>query len=164
MKKGCIVALIVAGVVALLAIIAVVIGVVVAGKKLGEGGLEFLSKAPNAGAAFALETAIEEYRRQNPDAQVAATNEAWAEVLKDYKMGGATDMSQFVKDGKLVDAFQKEVGVSQGPDGKIVITSPGKDGILGNEDDVTSEMLKDLVGDKMDGAPSTGETPPAPAP
>ncbi len=161
MKKGCIIALVVAAVLALLVGVAVIIGAVVLGKKVGEGGLEFLAKAPNAGAVFAIETAIAEYQRQNPDANVEPTNEAWATALKDFKIGGSGDLSGFIVEGKLVDAFQQEVGVSESADGTVVITSPGKDGVLGNEDDVTSEMMTDLV---EDAEASADPAPEAPAP
>ncbi len=140
MKKGCVIAIIVAVVL----VIAVVAGIVVVGKKLGEGGLDFITKAPNAGAALAIEVAIQEYKTQNPDAQIPPTNEAWAEALKDFKVGGGNDLGNLIQDGKFVDISRNEMGFEQTADGGIKVISPGKDAILGTEDDVDSSMFEKL--------------------
>lgn len=144
MKKGCVIAIIVAVVLVIVAVVAGVIGLVVVGKKVGEGGLDFITKAPNAGAAMAIEVAIQEYKTQNPDAQIPPTNEAWAEALKDFKVGGDTDLGNLIQDGKFVDLSRNEMGFEQADDGSIKVTSPGKDGVLGTEDDVDSSMFEKL--------------------
>lgn len=144
MNKGCVIAIIVAVVLVIIAAVATVVGLFVVGKKVGEGGLDFITKAPNAGAAMAIEVAIQEYKTQNPDAQVAPTNEAWAEALKDFKVGGANDLGNLIEDGKFVDISRNEMGFEQTADGGVKVTSPGKDGILGTEDDVDSSMFEIL--------------------
>lgn len=131
MKKGCIIA----------AVVVLVLGALIVGGCLWFVGTKG-TKFANAGAAFAVEMAISEYQRQNPDAQVAPTNEAWAEALQGFS--GTADLSQFVKNGKIVDVFQNEMQISQDPDGTVRVTSPGKDGQIGTEDDVDSGMFEAL--------------------
>ena len=135
MKKGCIIA----------AIVVLVLAII------GVGGCFFLGAKygmnfANAGSAFAVEMAIAEYQKQNPDANIEPTNEAWAKALEGFTIpgGSGNELEQFVKDGKILDVYQNEMGISQAADGSIKVTSPGKDGILGNEDDVDSSMLSDL--------------------
>jgi len=115
MKKGCIIAAIVVLVLAL----------------IGIGGCVFFftTKGPqlaNAGAALAIETAIAAYQDQNPDAQIAATNEAWAEALQGFSFPGGTgdELNQFVKNGKIVDALGNEMAIEEQPNGSIKVISP----------------------------------------
>jgi hypothetical protein len=135
MKKGCVIA----------AIVVLVLGAI------GIGGCVFFgvkygSKMGNAGVAFAVETAIAAYQAQNPDAKIEPTNEAWAKALEGFKLpgGGSNDISQFIKDGKIVDIMQKEVKIEQAPDGSIRVITAGNDGTFGTEDDVDSSMFKNL--------------------
>ena len=135
MKKGCVIA----------AVVVLVLGAI------GIGGCVFFgvkygSKMADAGVAIALETAIAEYRSQNPDAQIEPTNEAWAKALEGFQLpgGGANDLAQFIKNGKLVDITQKEVKIDQAPDGSIRVITSGKDGVFGTEDDGDSGMFKKL--------------------
>ena len=135
MKKGC--------------IIAIVVVVVLAA--LGIGGCLFFAAKygadfGNAGAAFAVETAIDMYRTQNPDEEVPLTNEAWAEKLQDFQLpgGGTQDLSQFIQDGKIVDIFKREMKLEADASGKIRVKSAGKDGQMGTDDDVTSEVFQKL--------------------
>ncbi|MCB1089636.1 MAG: hypothetical protein KDM63_21530, partial [Verrucomicrobiae bacterium] len=74
MKKGCIIAAVVALVLAMIGIG----GCVFFGFKYG-------SKMGNAGVTFAIEMAISEYQAQNPDAKIEPTNEAWAKALEGFK-------------------------------------------------------------------------------
>ena len=142
MKKGCIIAAIV---VAVLAIIGIGVGVYFVKTK----GMDFA----NSGAIFAVEMSIAEYQKANPEAQVAPTNEAWAKALEGFKIpgGAGNELDQFVKGGKILDIYQNEMGISQAADGSIKVTSAGPDGILGNEDDVDSSMIGDLM-QKAEGA------------
>lgn len=136
MKKGCVIAI----------IVVLVLGAI------GIGGCVFFGmkygmQAGNAGIAFAVETAIAEYQRQNPDAKVEPTNEAWATALQNFKIPGGAgqqDLAQFIKEGKIVDIAQKPMIISQNPDGSIKVSSPGKDGQPGTADDVDSSMFKNL--------------------
>lgn len=131
-KKGCLIA-------------AVVVLVLAA---VGIGGCVFFTakfgiQMGLAGAAFAIEMEIAEFQRQNPEAQVPPTNEAWAEALQGFS-GSGSDISAFLQGGKIVDIFQNEMGIEQAEDGTIRVISPGKDGVLGTKDDVTSDMFNKL--------------------
>lgn len=142
-KKGCIIA---AAIVLALALLGIG-GCVYFGMKYG-------SKFGNAAAALAVESAIEMYRGQNPDEEVPTTNEAWAAKLQDFQMPGAgsnQNMSQFIRNGKLVDIYKHEMKLEKDADGKIRATSAGKDGLMGTEDDVTSELFQKLQ-EKMESA------------
>ena len=79
----------------------------------------------------------------NPDAQVEATNEAWAAALQGFTSPSGTDISAFIANGQLVDINQNPMGLEV-VDGAVKITSPGDDGELGTEDDITAEALQKL--------------------
>ncbi|MCB1061650.1 MAG: hypothetical protein KDN20_01875 [Verrucomicrobiae bacterium] len=144
MKKGCIIAAIVVFVLGVIGIG----GCVYVTKKYGTKLVDYGTEFANAGATFAIETAIADFKTKNPEAQIPTTNEAWAAVLKDYQMSGGKniDLSAFIQNGKLVDAFQKELKLVDGPDGSVKAISPGKDGIIDTEDDVDSSKLEKLQG------------------
>jgi len=148
MNKGCVIA----------AVVVFVLGVI------GIGGCVFLgakygAQMGNATIAFGIETAIAAYQQENPDAKIEPTNEAWAKALEGFKMpgGGSNDLSQFIKNGKIVDIMQKEVKIEQGPDGSIRVISSGKDGTFGTEDDVDSSMFKKLQEKALELEPKQAE-------
>lgn len=141
MKKGCVIAI----------IVVLVLGAIGIGACVFLG-MKFGAQMGNAGVTFAVETAIAEYRKQNPDAKVEPTNEAWVAALQGFQpAGGQQDLSQFIQNGKFVDILKKELIFSQNPDGSIKVTSPGKDGLPGTADDVDSGMFKKLQ-EKAEGA------------
>jgi hypothetical protein len=135
MSKGCIISAIVVFVLCVIGIG----GCVFFGAKYG-------SKFANGTVALAVETAIAAYQDQNPDAKIEPTNAAWAKALEGFKMpgGGANDLAQFIKGGKIVDIMQREVKIEQASDGSIRVISSGTDGTFGTEDDVDSSMLRKL--------------------
>ena len=135
MKKGCIIAI----------VVVLVLGLIIGGVAFyfinkGVGGLKNLG---NSAAAFAVETVIEEYKAANPDAQVEATNEAWATALQGFNSPSGTDISAFMANGQLVDINQNPLGLEV-VDGAVKVTSAGEDGQLGTDDDVTAEALEKL--------------------
>jgi type II secretory pathway pseudopilin PulG len=49
------------------------------------------------------------------------------------------------EDGRLVDAWRNPLQIQPMPDGSIQVLSAGPDGKFGNEDDVTSALLKNAI-------------------
>lgn len=146
MNKGCVIAIIVVLVLGAIGTAALTLGVLSIGGCVYFGA-KYGMQAENAGIAFAVETAIAEYQRQNPDAKVEPTNEAWATALQNFKIPGGAgqqDLAQFIKEGEIVDIAQQPMIISQNPDGSIKVSSPGKDGQPGTADDVDSSMFKNL--------------------
>lgn len=146
MKKGCIIAI----------VVVLVLGLIIGGVafyfiRKGVGGIKNFG---NAAAVFAVEAAIEEYKTANPDAQVEATNEAWAAALQDFTSPSGTDITAFMANGQLVDINQNPLGVDV-VDGAIKLTSPGEDGQLGTGDDVTAEAMEKLEAMGTEGTEGT---------
>lgn len=135
MKKGCIIAI----------VVVLVLGLIVGGVVVYFASTKG-AQAVNSGVAFAVETAIEAYQTQNPDAQIPTTNEDWAKALEGFSLPDGQNMSELVQNGKLVDVFQNALKLEEGPDGKIRVISPGKDGEFGTDDDADSSMMRGLMG------------------
>ena len=143
MNKGCIIGLVIFGIIAILGIGAAIFF----GKKaLGFG---------QSTALYVVEEAIKDYSADNSNEIPAeATNEAWTAVLKgtDYdkieRDGNSLELEidQFIQGGKMMDVLRKNpITLQKGADGAIVALLPGKDGEIGTADDISSASFRNLI-------------------
>lgn len=128
MNKGCIVALIIVGV--------LVIGCC--------GGIFFV--ATNYGTPVLItvvEQSIREYRELYPDRQVETNNQAWFKALtaEDSKVQSKAQLQQIFPNGEFVDLYQTPLKLVQKPDGSIAAISAGRDKKFDTPDDESSEKL-----------------------
>ena len=132
MKKGCVVALIIVGILAIVGIIGCFF--------LAKKGMDFAT----AGLCYGLEEVVAQYKAENPDKLPAEnTNEAWSDVLKDLNMEGQR-IGDMMIGGKLIDPYRNPLKFQADADGTIRIYSAGKDGQFDTGDDVSSDKIKEL--------------------
>jgi hypothetical protein len=128
MKKGCIVTLLIVGIL-----------VVICG-----GGVFFAVK--NYGNPFLLaqiEETIKDYRALYPDRKVETSNKAWFEAItaESSNVRNKKEFLQIFPDHEFKDLYQTPVKLQQRPDGTIAAISAGPDRKIDTPDDETSEKF-----------------------
>jgi hypothetical protein len=132
MKKGCIAALIVVGI--------LVIGCC--------GGLYFLATSYGTPVLImVVEQSIKEYRELYPDRKVETSNAAWFKALtaSDSNIKTKPQLLQIFPNGEFVDLHQTPLKLVQKPDGSIAAISAGKDKKFDTPDDETSDKLMKFI-------------------
>jgi hypothetical protein len=131
MKKGCIAALVIVGI--------LVIGCF--------GGLFFaVTKYGNPFMIALVEQSIREYRELYPDRQVELGNQTWFKALtaENSNIKTKAQLVQMFPNGEFVDIYQTPLKMVQKPNGSIVALSAGKDKKFETPDDETSESIVKL--------------------
>lgn len=132
MNKGCIVAMVVVGI--------LVIGCCGA-------GIFFGVSYGNPAIIMLVEQSIAQYRELYPDRQVESTNEAWFKALtaEDSSISNKEQLRQIAPNGEFVDLYQTPLKLVQEPEGSIQAISAGRDKKFGTADDETSEKITKLL-------------------
>ena len=134
MNKGCLIALAVFA--ALIAIGATLFFV---------KGLPAIQKLGTAAIILSVESAIADYTAEVGSPPEGADNAAIMKALggenSSKKNFIPVDMQKAVIDGQMIDAFANPLILERTNDGKIKVSSAGKNKIPGDSDDVTSDDL-----------------------
>lgn len=131
MKKGCIAALVIVGI--------LVIGCF--------GGLFFaVTKYGNPFMVALVEQSIRDYRELYPDRQVELANQAWFKALtaENSSVKNKAQLVQMFPNKEFVDMYQTPLKLVQAPNGSIAAISAGKDKKFDTPDDETSEKIVKL--------------------
>lgn len=132
MKQGCIVAV-------------VIVGVLFAGCC---GGLVFIGFSyGNPAIIMLVEQSISRYRELYPDRKVENTNQAWFKALTadDSSLENKDQLKQIAPNGEFVDLYQTPLKLVQQPDGAISGVSAGRDKKFDTPDDETSAKIMKLI-------------------
>jgi hypothetical protein len=134
MNKGCIIAI--AVVFALAAVAAILIGV---------KGVPWFQKIGSAGIVYGVEIAVDEYTEKYGGPPPGDDHVA---IVKEITGGNADkrdffppDLTKAIIEGKVHDGYGNALVIERDANGTIKVSSSGKDGVPGNEDDITSEDM-----------------------
>lgn len=137
MKKGCIIALVIFAAIVAIGVAVIFKFVIPKAQALGSSGIIVLAES-------AVDSYIAEYSKAPEGDHGKVLDILRGNNSKEINFLG-NEIDGQVVDGKIVDAWRNPLEMTRDGDGKIRFTSAGPNGEHGDDDDVSSEGLRNLM-------------------